>query len=127
MGRGLGIANLSLNQLLVVWRLGGSPAGIIRRRLLVMPVAMMDIRIVRVGVGQFLVLMNVRVGFTGRIGRRVNMLMMLVVRVEMFMRYWFVAVRVGVTLSEMEPNTDKHQTASHPKKRRGLLVQYQQR
>jgi hypothetical protein len=49
-------------------------------------------------------------------------LVMFVVRVKMLMRHCFVAVRMGVALSEMEPYAYGHQTARRPEKQRRLLV-----
>ena len=84
--------------------------------------AMMDVGIVRMSVGQFIMVMDVGVWFAGRIGWLVDVLVMLIVRVEMLMRHWFVAVRVGVALGEMEPYADHHEAARSPEKQRRLLV-----
>jgi hypothetical protein len=89
---------------------------------LIVPVAMMDVGIVKMSVGQFNMMMDVGVWFARRIGWLVDVLVMLVVRVEMVMRHCFVAVRVGVALSEMEPYADGHEGASDPEKQRRLLV-----
>jgi hypothetical protein len=82
---------------------------------------MMDVRIVRVSVAQFLVVMDVRMWLAGRIGWLVDVLVMLVVRVEMVVRHCLVAVRVGVALSEMEPYTNHHQAACSPEEQGWLL------
>jgi hypothetical protein len=78
------------------------------RRRLIVPVAVMDVRIVRVSVGQFLVVMDVGMWLSGRIGWLVLVLVMLVVRVEMVVCHYFVAVRVSVAFGEMEPYADCH-------------------
>jgi hypothetical protein len=83
---------------------------------------MMDVRIVRVSVGQFLVVMDVGMRLAGRIGWLMDVLMMVIVRVEMVVRHCLVAVRVGVALGEMEPYADCHQTAGNPEERRRLLM-----
>src|SRR5215469_7906612 len=49
-----------------------------RQGLLIMRMPMMDVRIVRTGVGQLAVVMDVRVGLTWRVARLVQMLMVLV-------------------------------------------------
>jgi hypothetical protein len=87
-----------------------------------MPVAMMDVRIVRVSVGQILVVMDVGMWLAGRIGWLVDVLVMFVVRVEMVVCHCPVAVRVGVALGEMEPHADRHQTARNPEERRRPLM-----
>lgn len=48
-------------------------------------VSVMQIRIMRVRMNQFLVAMDVRMRFTGRIGRSVDMLVMLIMPVQMLM------------------------------------------
>ena len=53
----------------------------------IVPVAMMDVRIVRVSVGQFLVVMDVGMWLAGWIGCLVDVLVMLVVSVEMVVRH----------------------------------------
>jgi hypothetical protein len=53
----------------------------------------------------------------------VDVLVMFFVRVKMLMRHCFVAVRMGVALSEMKPYADGHQAARRPEKQRRLLVQ----
>ena len=92
-----------------------------------MPVAMMDIGIVRVIVGLFSMVMDVRMWFVGRIGWLVHVLMMLIMPVEMLMCHCFMVVRVDVALGQMEPHAGQHQAARSPEKRRRLLVQYDQR
>jgi hypothetical protein len=91
-------------------------------RFFLMPMAMMDVRIVRVSVGQILVVMDVGMWLAGRIGWLVDVLVMFVVRVEMVVCHCLVAVRVGVALGEMEPYADRHQTARNPEERRRLLM-----
>ena len=88
----------------------------------IVPVAMMDVRIVHVSVGQFLVVMDVGMWLAGRIRWLVDVLVMFVVRVEMVVGHCLVAVRVGVAFSEMEPYADCHQTARNPEERRRLLM-----
>ena len=83
---------------------------------------MMDVRIVRVSVGQFLVVMDVGMWLAGWIGWLVDVLVMLVVRVEMVVRHCFVAVRVGVALGEMEPYANHHQAARSPEEQGWLLL-----
>ena len=92
------------------------------RRLLVVTVTMMDVGIVRVIVGLFSMVMDVRMWFAGRIGWLVHVLMMLVMPVEMLMRHCFMAVRVDVALGKMEPYADQHEAARSPEKQRRLLV-----
>jgi hypothetical protein len=84
--------------------------------------AMMDVRIMRVSVGQFLVVMDVGMGLAGWIGWLVDVLVMLVVRVQMVVCHCLVAVCVGVALSKMEPYADCHQSARSPEERRRLLM-----
>src|SRR3979411_3150250 len=81
----------------------GSKTSITRRtrRRSIVPVAMMDVRIVRVSVGQFLVVMDVGMWLAGWIGWLVDVVVMLVVRVEMVVRHCLVPVRMGVALGEM--------------------------
>jgi len=67
-------------------------------------------------------MMDVGVWFAGRISGLVKVLVMLVMRVEMFMRNCVVEVRVGVAVSKMEPYADGHEGASDPEKHRRLLV-----
>jgi hypothetical protein len=86
------------------------------------PVAMMDVGIVGVIVGQFSMVMDMGVRFAGRIGWLVRVLVMLIVPVEMLMRHWFMAVRVDVVLGQMEPYADQHEAARSPEKQRRLLV-----
>jgi hypothetical protein len=78
------------------------------------PVAVMDVRIVRVSVDQLLVMMDMAMGLARRIGWLVDVLMMFVVRVEMVVCHCLVLVRMGVALSEMEPYAGCHQTARSP-------------
>ena len=61
-----------------------------------MPVAMVNIRIMRVRVRQFLVPMRVRGGFTGRNTGSMVVLMMVVVRVPMVVFQRFVPMPVLV-------------------------------
>ena len=84
--------------------------------------AVMDVWIVRMSVGQILVVMDVGMWLAGRIGWLVDVLVMFVVRVEMVVCHCLVAVRVGVALGEMEPYADRHQTARNPEERRRLLM-----
>ena len=84
--------------------------------------AMMDVGIVRMGVGQLAMPMNMGVWFVGRIGWLVHVLMMLIMPVEMLMRRCFMAVRVDVALGKMEPYADQHEAARSPEKQRRLLV-----
>jgi xanthosine utilization system XapX-like protein len=88
----------------------------------IVPVAMMDVGIVGVIVGQFSMVMDMGVRFAGRIGWLVRVLVMLIVPVEMLMRHWFMAVRVDVVLGQMEPYADQHEAARSPEKQRRLLV-----
>ena len=69
--------------------------------------AVMDVWIVRMSVGQILVVMDVGMWLAGRIGWLVDVLVMLVVRVEMVVCHCLVAVRVGVALGQMEPYADR--------------------
>jgi len=80
---------------------------------------MMDVRIVRVSVGQFLVVMDVGMWLAGWIGWLVDVVVMLVVRVEMVVRHCLVPVRVGVALGEMEPNANHHQASPAQKSKDG--------
>ena len=82
---------------------------------------MMDVRIVRVSVGQFLVVMDVGMWLAGWIAWLVDVLVMLVVRVEMVVRHCLVAVRVGVAFGEMEPYANRHQSARSPEEQGWLL------
>jgi len=73
-----------------------------------MRMPMMDVRIVRMGVGHLAVVMNVRVGLTSGVARLVQMLMVLVVPVKMLVSDGFMMVRMGVALREMEPDANSH-------------------
>jgi hypothetical protein len=72
------------------------------------PVPMMDIRVVRMEMDQFRVMMNMRMWFARRIGGLMNMLVVLVVPVEMFMGHCFMPMRVSVALSQVEPDAHDH-------------------
>lgn len=87
-----------------------------------MPVAMMDVGIVRMSVGQLIVAMDMGMWFAGRVSRLVEMLMVPVVRVKMLMRHRLVAVKVSVVLGEMEPYASGHEAPDSPEKQRWLLV-----
>ena len=86
-----------------------------------MLMVMMDVRIVRMSVGQFFVVMDVAMWLAGWIGWLVDVLVMLVVRVEMVVRHCLVPVRVGVALGEMEPNANHHQATRSPEEQGWLL------
>ena len=73
-----------------------------------MRMPMMDVRIVRMGVAQLAVVMDVRVGLTWRVARLVQMLMVLVVPVKMLVSDGFMMVRMGVALRNMEPDANSH-------------------
>jgi len=73
-----------------------------------MRMPMMDVRIVRMGVGHLAVVMDVRVRLTWRVVRLVQMLMVLVVPVKMLVSDGFMLVRMGVALREMEPDANSH-------------------
>lgn len=66
-----------------------------------MPVPVMDVGKVRVRMNQWLVPMRVAVGFAGRVIRRVDVLMMLVVMVQMFVLHRLVPMLVFVALGQV--------------------------
>ena len=87
-----------------------------------MLMAMMQVRIVRVRMNELLMPMDVRMRFTRRIGWRVDMLMMLIMRVQMFVSCGLVAMQVNMAFGEMKPNPKDHQTAGNPEKEGHLFV-----
>ena len=79
-----------------------------------MPMAMMQIRVMRVRMNQFFMVMNMGMRFTRRIGWCVRVLMMLIMPVQMVMRDDFVAMLVSVLFRKMQPNADHHETTRNP-------------
>ena len=75
----------------------------------------MDIRKMRVAVGQRIMAMRMRVGLAWRIIRTVAVLVMLVVRVKMVVIEGFVAVLVLVAFGEVQPNPNTHEESRHHK------------
>ena len=75
---------------------------------------MMKIRVVRVRMNELLMPMGVRMGFTGRIGRCVDMLVMLIVPVQMLVSNGLVTMQMDMAFREMQPNTKDHQRAGNP-------------
>ena len=73
-----------------------------------MRVPMMDVRKVRMDVGQLAVLMDVRVRLTCWIAWLMQMPMVFVVPMKMLVSHGFMMVDMGVTLCEMEPDADSH-------------------
>ena len=69
---------------------------------------MMDVRIVRVSVGQFFVVMDVAMWLAGWIGWLVDVLVMLVVSVRVIVFQQFVPMLMFVPLSKVQPHSDAH-------------------
>ena len=83
---------------------------------------MMQVRIMRVRMDELLVAMDVRMWFTGRIGRCVDMPMVLIMPVQMLVSRGLVAMQVNMAFGEMKPNAKDHQTAGDPEKEGHLFV-----
>jgi hypothetical protein len=66
-----------------------------------MSVAMMNVRVMRMGVGHFLVPVLMRMRFAGRIVERVGMLVMFVMDVQMFVLHRFMVVQMLVPFGQM--------------------------
>ena len=92
-----------------------------------MPVAMMNIRIMRVAVHQRRVLVGVAVRFIALRWRIVLMSMMFVVHVAVGVRQRFVRVSVRMALGQMQPYPERHAAARDPEKRTGRFAQQPQR
>jgi len=77
-----------------------------------MGVPVVDVRIMRMGVDQFLVAMPVGMWFARWVVRTVGVLVILIVVVKMFVFHWFVPVQVFVALGQMRPDPNNHQRCS---------------
>jgi hypothetical protein len=73
-----------------------------------MPMAMMQVRVVRVSVYERGVPVPVRVRLAGRIGDSVLVLVMFVVTMPVLVLHRFVDVFMHVPLGQMQPQTEAH-------------------
>ena len=76
------------------------------------PVAMVQVRIVRMGVDQWCVAMAVAVGFAHRAIGFMSMLMMRVMNMTMLMFDRFMTVNVIVALGQVQPDAQPHESCS---------------
>ena len=88
---------------------------------------MMNVRVMRMSVDQFLVTVPMRVRFAGRVIRAVDMLMMLVVSVQVLVFHRLMPVLVFVPLSQMKPDAEAHEGSGNPDTNRQLVAQEQNR
>ena len=91
-----------------------------------MPMAMMQIRKMRVRMRhRFMpVWMGMRLAVIAL--EIVGMLVMLVMRVQVFVFQYLVLMQVFVTLADMQPDPERHQAAGTPEAEAGYLSQQQQ-
>jgi hypothetical protein len=89
------------------------------------PVAVVDVRVMRMGVRQRFVAVGVRVRAFDR--RVVGMLMMLIVNVTMRVFDGGVKVLVRMAFGNVEPGAEGHQASGKNQQRRWRLVQQNQR
>ena len=80
-----------------------------------MVVPVMGVGIMRMGVREPFMRMEMGMRFTGRIVRRVLMLVMLVVDVQMFVLLELVNMRVLVAFGEVEPYAGQHENTRRAK------------
>ncbi len=73
-----------------------------------MLVAMMGVWIVGMAVNQFLVAVRMGMRLTWRIGRRMRMLVVFVMDMEVVMKSGLVTVPMGVSLCQMQPDSKPH-------------------
>ena len=88
-----------------------------------MPVPVVNIRIMRVAVRQFLVPMRVRVRFTRWIAGSMNVLVMRVMRVPMVVHQRFMAMLMRVALGQVQPNSGGHKQAGDQKSRAHCIAE----
>ena len=88
-----------------------------------MPVPVVNIGIMWVDVRQVLVPMRVRVRFTRRIVGRMNVLVMLVMRVPMVVHLHFMAMRMRVPLGQVQPNSGGHKQGGDQKSRAHCIAE----
>ena len=74
-----------------------------------MPVPMVQVRIVRVLVAQWCVVVRVRVRLAGRIVRTMGMLMMLIMNVVVVVRHRCVSVLMLVSFGQVQQDANAHQ------------------
>lgn len=82
---------------------------------------MMNVGKVDVAVLQFFVTMPMAVRFSGRVERRVRVLMVLVVNVGVLMFHLFVRVNMLVTFAQVQPHADAHERGGNPETRARML------
>ena len=86
-------------------------------------VTVMDVRVVRMCVNEFLVPVPVGVRFTLRVIRAVRVMVVFIVRVQMLVLHRFVMVIVFVTFGEVQPDAASHQNGGDTKLNRQLVAQ----
>lgn len=88
---------------------------------------MMQVRIVRMGVNEFLMAMPMTVRFARRIVAVVAVLMMFIVEMQMFVLHWLVMVFVFVVFSQVKPYAEGHQNGRRENAKRERLSRIGQR
>ena len=88
---------------------------------------MMDVGIVGMRVGHFLVLVRVAVRLSWRVVRRVFVLVVFIMDVAVFMLHRLVCVFVFVSLRKVQPDADAHERSRHAEENGESFLENHQR
>ena len=92
-----------------------------------MLMAVVDVRVVRVGVSHRRVVVRMAVGFAGRIVRTVLVLVVFVVNVTVVVGHRLMVVFVFVPLGQVQPDPHAHERSGQEKCDRGPVCENHQR